>query len=76
MKASTMKGGKMVLYRGGAATNATATAEHRQDDGCGGWYTTVKTKTDYVAILIIVSSPKLTEAAHEWLKNTDYGEGY
>ena len=76
MKASTIKGGKMVLYRGGAAANATATAEHRQDDGCGGWYTTVKAKTDFVAILIIISSPTLTDAAHNWLINTEYGAGY
>ena len=66
MKGGKMKGGKMVIY-GGAA---------QQDDRCGGWYETVKGKTDYVAVLIIITSPNLTSAADNWLRNTEYGSSY
>lgn len=67
MKGGKMKGGELVRYTGGSA---------QQDDNCGGWYETVKGKTDYVAVMIIIASPSLTSAAHNWLRSTEYGSSY
>ena len=64
---NNMKGGKLVNYTGGAAPAG---------DGCGGWYETVKNKTDYIAVMILIASPSLAGAAQKWIRNTEYGAGY
>lgn len=64
---NNMKGGIMVNYTGGAAPAG---------DGCGGWYETVKNKTDYIAVMILIASPSLAGAAQKWVRNTEYGAGY
>ncbi|MAU36526.1 MAG: hypothetical protein CMD14_04035 [Flavobacteriales bacterium] len=63
-----MKGGEIVRYTGGAAAE--------DDDGCGGWAATIRGKTNKIAVLILLASPALAEAAHTWVRNSEYGAGY
>jgi len=70
MKGGRMKGGEIVRYTGGAA------AAEDDDDGCGGWAATIRGKTNKIAALILLASPVLAEAAHTWVRNSEYGAGY
>ena len=68
MKGGRMKGGEIVRYTGGAA------AEDNNDDGCGGWAATIRGKTNKIAVMLLLASPVLAEAAHTWVKILNMGQ--